>query len=250
MATSAKGLSNQRKSALTAGISLIVMTLAAFFSYGFVHGSLVVPGDASATFNNIVSSKSLFQGEIFGWFIIMITDILVAWAFYVFLEPMNTSLSLLGAWLRLTYAAILGIAILNLVFALLLSRHANDLSSFTIEQIQALMMLCFEAFELIWSIGLIVFGGHLLIVGYVAFKSIPKVISILLLLASIGYMVIHLSKTFLPQYDGVISILNLVFTVPMIAGELGFGIWLLFREENFPKRRDRFPIRRLYGSVF
>lgn len=46
----------ERKSALTAGISLILMALAAFFSYGFVHGSLVVKGNAATTFNNIVSS--------------------------------------------------------------------------------------------------------------------------------------------------------------------------------------------------
>lgn len=167
----------------------------------------------------------------------MITDILVTWAFYVLLKPINKSLSLLGAWLRLTYTTILGIAILNLIFVLLLPRHTNYLSSFNIEQIQALIMLFFEAFEFIWSIGLIIFGGHLLIVGYVAFKSdnIPKVISILLLLASIGYIVIHLGKTFFPQYEGVISILNLVFTVPMIIGELGFGIWLLFKGGKPPK---------------
>ena len=241
MATAIKERSDQRISALTAGISLLIMTLASFFSYGYVHGSLVVPGDAGATFTNIVSSNGLFQGEIFGWVIILITDILVAWAFYVFLEPMNKSLSLLGAWLRLTYAAILGIAILSLIFALLLSKQASDLSFFSIEQIQTLMMLCLKAFESIWSIGLIVFGGHLFVVGYVALKSdrVPKGISILLLLASIGYMAIHLGKTFLPQYEGAISILNLIFMVPMIAGELGFGIWLLIRGAN----------RRLYGSV-
>ncbi|ERI07372.1 hypothetical protein HMPREF0083_04554 [Aneurinibacillus aneurinilyticus ATCC 12856] len=91
----------------------------------------------------------------------MIADILVTWAFYVFLKPINKSLSLLGAWLRLTYTTILGIAILNLIFVLLLPRHTNYLSSFNIEQIQALMMLFFEAFEFIWSIGLIIFGGHL-----------------------------------------------------------------------------------------
>jgi hypothetical protein len=231
MTNSVKERSYQRKSALTAGISLIIMALAAFFSYGFVHGSLVVQGDASATFNNIMSSNMLFKAEIFGWIIILITDIVVAWAFYIFLEPINKSLSLLGAWLRLTYAAILGIAIMNLIFVLLLSKGTDYLSSFKTDQLQALTMLFFEAFESIWSIGLIIFGGHLLIVGYLAFKSdsIPKVISILLSLASIGYIVIHLCKTFLPQYDGVISILNIVFTVPMIAGELGFGIWLLFR---------------------
>lgn len=48
MATAIKERSDQRKSALTAGISLLIMTLASFFSYGYVHGSLVVPGDAGA----------------------------------------------------------------------------------------------------------------------------------------------------------------------------------------------------------
>ncbi|MEK4210738.1 MULTISPECIES: DUF4386 domain-containing protein [Paenibacillus] len=237
MAISEKDLSNQRKSALTAGISLIIMTIASFFSYGFVHGTLVVQGDASATFINIVSSNNLFKGEILGWIIIMIADILVAWAFYMFLEPVNQNLSLLGAWLRLTYSAILAISILTLIFVLLLTGNTNGFSTLTIEQTQAFMMLFLDAFQFIWSMGLIVFGGHLLIVGYVALKSdvIPKVISILLLLASIGYIIIHLSKMFLPQYEAVITTLNFIFTIPMIVGELGFGIWLLLRGGKIPK---------------
>jgi hypothetical protein len=237
MAISEKDLSNQRKSALTAGISLIIMTLASFFSYGFVHGNLVVQGDASVTFNNIVSSNNLFKGEILGWIIIMITDILVAWAFYVYLEPINQKLSLFGAWLRLTYSATLGISILNLIFVLLLTGNTSDFSSLKIEQTQAFMILFLDAFQLIWSMGLVIFGGHLLIVGCVALKSdvIPKVIGILLLLASIGYMVIHLCKIFLPQYEAIITILNYVFTIPMIVGELGFGIWLLLRGGKLPK---------------
>ncbi|WP_028399923.1 DUF4386 domain-containing protein [Ectobacillus panaciterrae] len=237
MATSVKEQSYQRKSALVAGTSLIIMALAAFFSYGFAHGSLVVQGDASATFNNIKSSNMLFKAEIFGWVIILITDIVVAWAFYIFLKPINKSLSLLGAWFRLTYATILGIAILNLIFVLLLSKSTDYLSLFKTDQLQAHMMLFLEAFESIWSIGLIIFGGHLMIVGYLVFKSdrIPKVISVLLLLASIGYIVINLFNTILSQYNAVISILKIVFNVPMIVGELGFGIWLLFRGGKVPK---------------
>ncbi|MEK4191295.1 DUF4386 domain-containing protein [Paenibacillus odorifer] len=237
MAISEKDLSNQRKSALTAGISLIIMTIASFFSYGFVHGTLVVQGDASATFINIVSSNNLFKGEILGWIIIMIADILVAWAFYMFLEPVNQNLSLLGAWLRLTYSAILAISILTLIFVLLFTGNTNGFSTLTIEQTQAFMMLFLDAFQFIWSMGLVVFGGHLLIVGYVALKSdvIPKVISILLLLASIGYIIIHLSKMFLTQYEAVITTLNFIFTIPMIVGELGFGIWLLLRGGKIPK---------------
>ncbi|PEZ09273.1 hypothetical protein CN326_02760 [Bacillus sp. AFS018417] len=231
MAISVKEQLSQRKSALAAGTSLIIMALVSFFSYGFVHATLVVKGDASATFHNIMSSNILFKAEIFGWVIILISDIVVAWAFYLFLKPIHKSLSLLGAWLRLIYATILGISILNLIFSLLLTKHTDYLSLFTTDQLQAQMMLFLDAFQSIWSIGLIIFGGHLMIVGYLAFKSdsIPKVISILLLLASIGYIVIHLCSTFLPEYDEVISILTFVFTVPMIVGELGFGVWLLFK---------------------
>ncbi|CCF14342.1 putative uncharacterized domain protein [Brevibacillus laterosporus GI-9] len=181
MVTPVKALSNERKAAATAGTSIIIMALAAFFSYGFVHESLVIKGDASATFHIIMSANSLFKAEIFGWVIILISDTIVAWALYIFLKPIHKNLSLPGACFRLIYSTILGIAILNLVFVLLLSRYPNYLSSFKIEQIQSLLMLFLETFESIWSIGLTVFGGHLLMVGFVALQSdsIPKVISIL-----------------------------------------------------------------------
>ena len=87
---------SERKSAVIAGTSIIIMALAAFFSYGFVHESLVVTGDASTTYTNITTSISLFKGEIFGWLIILISDIIVAWALYIFLKPINKSLSLLA----------------------------------------------------------------------------------------------------------------------------------------------------------
>jgi len=51
------GHSNQQKSALIGGIALVTMALAAFFSYGFVHESLVLHGDASTTFTNLQSSN-------------------------------------------------------------------------------------------------------------------------------------------------------------------------------------------------
>ncbi|GAA3313824.1 hypothetical protein GCM10020331_004840 [Ectobacillus funiculus] len=50
----------QRKYALIADIALMVMTLAALFSYGLVLGGLIVKGDAIATFDNIKSSIVLF----------------------------------------------------------------------------------------------------------------------------------------------------------------------------------------------
>lgn len=122
------------------------------------------------------------------------------------------------------YTAILGIAIFNLIFVLLLSKS-------TVANSEAYTMLFLEAFEYIWSVGLVIFGLHLLVLGYVTFlsKQIPKFISVLLFIAAIGYIVIHVMNTMFSQYDAIISILNVVFQLPMIAGELGFSIWLLLR---------------------
>ncbi|WP_028543294.1 DUF4386 domain-containing protein [Paenibacillus taiwanensis] len=231
MVFSRKELPEQRTMALTAAISLLIMTIAAFFSFGFVHGNLVLQEDAITTYQNLHSSNVLFKAEILGWIIILICDIVVAWAFYNFLKPINKSLSLLGAWFRLIYTAILGIAILNLIGVMLLTSSTEPVLWSKTEQLQAQVMLYLRAFDTIWSIGLIVFGGHLLLVGSLTFKSdsIPKAISIFLFIAAFGYIVIHLCNTFVPQLNEVMTILKFIFTVPMIVGELGFGIWLLIR---------------------
>ncbi|MGE7872157.1 DUF4386 domain-containing protein [Bacillus paramycoides] len=214
----------ERKYALFAGTSLLAMAFIAFFSYGFVHANLVVQGDMSTTLHNIQNSNSLFKAEIYGWIIIFITDIVVAWALYFFLKPIHASLSLLTAWLRLMYTALLGIAIFNLTFALLLSKS-------TVANPEAYIMLFLEAFEYIWSVGLIIFGLHLLMLGYVTFQSkrIPKTISVLLLIAAIGYIIINVMNTMFSQYDAIISFTKVLFQLPMIAGELGLSIWLLLK---------------------
>lgn len=231
---SVKKLSDPRMSALTAGTSLIVMTFAAFFAYVFIHGRLVVQDNPILTFQNILTSIDLFKAELFGWVIILICDVVAAWALYLVLIPVHKGLAMLGGWLRLIYSAILGIAILNLVFVLLLIRNSASLASFSIQQLQALMMLSLNAFQSIWSIGLIIFGGHLLVVGYLAFRSssIPRIISILVLLGGVGYISIHLCSIFLPEYSKLISTLTIIFTLPMTLGELGLAIWLLVRNSS------------------
>ncbi|MGJ9459954.1 DUF4386 domain-containing protein [Oceanobacillus sp. CF4.6] len=230
--------SDQRNAAVTGGIAIIIMALASAFSYGLVLESLVIQDDMNATFQNILSSNGLFTAGILGWLIILICDIVVAWSFYIFLKPLHKNLSLLASWLRLTYAGILGVAILNLVIVIILANSTG--SFFSTNDLPVLANVFLEAFKMIWSIGLIIFGGHLMMVGYLTFRSknIPKPISILLLIASFAYMIIHVCYTFLPQLNAFTSVLEVVLTIPMVLGELGFGIWLLFKGGKVPLVRD------------
>ena len=207
------------------------MTLAAAFSYGNVIGKLEIDGDAIATLDNIQSSTTLFTAGIIGWFIILISDIVVALSLYQLLKKFNKLLALLSAGLRLIYAGILGISILPLIFILIITKNTEFLPSITINQIQSLVTLLLNAFHIIWSIGLIFFGGHLMLVSHITLKSniLPKAISLLLFLASISYIVIHFNYTFLPYMNEFTKILESALSIPMFLGELSFTIWLLFK---------------------
>ncbi|MDP5276038.1 DUF4386 domain-containing protein [Chengkuizengella axinellae] len=225
-----------RKSAVIAGISLLIMTLAAFFSYGYVHSSLITNGESIATLNKIQMSSGLFSAEIFGWLVILITDVLVSWAFYMYLKPIHQGYSLLAAWLRLMYTAILAIAISNLIQVGNLVSDHGELFNQSNDTLASQVMMSIMTFESVWSLGLIVFGLHLLVVGFVALKNktIPKVISILLVLAGVSYMLVHLLHGFFPILKDATSTIETILSIPMIVGELGFGIWLLIKGGKKP----------------
>ncbi|WP_166786804.1 DUF4386 domain-containing protein [Jeotgalibacillus salarius] len=218
-------MSNQQihqKAAVYSGVSLLIMTLAAFFAQGYVHSSLVVEGGPSATLANIQSSQLLFRLEILGWVIIIVTDLIVSWGFYQFLKPFHSGYALLAGGLRLIYTAILTIAVVNLISA----DQAVTAVSASQQVMNSIM-----SFETIWSLGLIVFGVHLTAVGAVALKTakIPKVISTMLIMAGISYSLIHFMYNFIPEIAQFTGILELALMAPMFIGELSFGIWLLVK---------------------
>lgn len=238
-----RNLSN-RSAAVVTGISLVLMALTAIFSFGFALDALILPQDPAATVENIQQSEAIFRMGIGGWMLILLLDVVVAWGLYLLLRPVNQSLSLLTAWLRVVYGAILGVAILNLVGVLPLISDSAYTNLLGAEQVQALIMLRLDAFFGAWqTIGLVVFGVHLLLLGYLVSKSgdIPKVIGFLIMLAAIGYIVTNGGNLLLPRYADVIATIETVFTVPMIAGEVGLGLWLLVkggRSKRAPEQKQ------------
>ena len=229
---------SNRTAALTAGISIVIMAVVAGFVVGFVQNNLIIPGDAQTTAENIKASESLFRMGILGWIMILITDILAAWGLYEFFKPVNDGLSRITGWLRMVYAAILGVAINWQLMILLNINGADYLSIWQTSQSNAQILFYFNAFLETWSFGLIIFGGHLLGLGYLALKSgfIPKIWGILLLLAAVGYVVIHLGNVLIADFHEYQSTLEAIFMAPMVLGEVGFGVWLIIKGGRRNKR--------------
>ena len=92
-------------------------------------------------------------------------------------------------------------------------------------------MLFINAFNNGWIIGLVFFGIHLLVIGYLIFKSgiMPRILGILLIIASIGYLIDSFAKVLLSNYADYETIFLLIVALPGVIGELSLAIWLLFK---------------------
>ena len=213
-----------RKAAIVAGFGLLIMSILAAFANFYVLPSLIVPGDAATTANNIMANELLFRIGICSFTIVIVLDVVVAWALYVLLKPVNKSLSLLAAWFRLVYATIFGIALANLFSVLRLLSDADYLTVFEIDQLYAQVMLSLNAFSDGWQIGYVFFGLHLFVLGYLVFKSgyIPKILGVLLIIAGLGYLIDSYAIFLSPNYEATIGYVTFI-------GEVLFMLWLLFK---------------------
>lgn len=218
----------------------LVIFISGIFANFFVLESLVVPGDAIATTNNIINSESQFRVGIVSFIIMVIFDVVLTWALYVLFKPVNKNVSLLAAWLRLVNATIFGIALFNLFGVLQLISGADYLLVFDAGQLQAQVMLFISAFNNTWLVGLVFFGIHLFFLGYLIIKSryVPKVIGLLLIVASFGYLIDSFANFLLPNYADYKDLFMLIVIVPGVIGELSLTIWLLVKGVEEPPQEN------------
>jgi hypothetical protein len=217
--------------ARVAGASLLLMAALALFASFFVFESLIVPDDAGETARNILDNEVLFRSGIAAFVGVAVLDVLVAWALYVFLRPVHSHFAILAAWLRLAYAATLAVAIGHYLNVSQLLGDTQASTVFETDQLHAQVMLSVDAFGNGWVIGLVLFGFHLLVLGYIMATSneLSRIIGVLLMVAGVGYLVDSTAQILLPNYADYETVFLLIVAVPGVIGELSFAFWLLLR---------------------
>ena len=203
-----------RAAALLTGASLVAMAAAAGFSYGYVLNGL--PTGPEALGQYISNAQPLLRAGVAGFIFILICDALAAWGLYLLLKPVNRPLALLMAWFRLLYAAFLATGISHLLVLL---------------QPEPAAVVALRSFYDTWSAGLIVFGVHLFVLGYLLLKAryIPDLLGILALAAAVCYTGSNLAGLLSPGYSQYKASVEQFISIPMAAGELALALWLLFR---------------------
>jgi hypothetical protein len=206
---------------LVAGIGLLLITALAVFGIFIVLDGLVTPGDAARTTEAILNAEGMFRAGIGSLYVLAALEVVVTWALYWYFRPVSEGLSTLAAWFRLAHAGVFAVAISQLAGVLPLL-HGKLAGTFTAAQQQAQALQGINAFYDTWNAALVLFGYHLLLVGWLAYRSgyVPKLLGILLAIAGLGYVIDSLATVLLqgPWVD--IS----TFTG---FGELLFALWLV-----------------------
>lgn len=222
--------STEKRNGIIAGISLIIMAIAAGFAYGYAHSNLVTDSP-EITFQNLAANKSLFFAELAGWSIIFITDLIVAIALYFFFRSASKQISIVTAFIRIIYTLVLGVAIMQLFRIVPVISSANPSASEISSQLQL--------FEKLWSVGLIVFGLHLIGLGYLSVQSasVPKFLGYLLYFGGISYTFLHSSRQLNLFDDGVINSIEKILALPMALAEILLAFWLIYIGFRKPSAR-------------
>lgn len=215
---------SQRKIALIAGIGLLIMVFCAPISEFSIFPKLIEFKDPEATFNNILSNRMLFVVGILCYVLTFISDFVVAWALYVFFIPTNRNISLLTGWFRLVYGVLSFVALSNLIRIVKYISNDYFLELLGKTNIESHIFLLYNNYRIDWSFALLIFGLHLILLGYLAYKSgyVPKIFGILLAVAGLGYAIDTLQPYLYPNF-------STGFLFITFLGEIAFMFWLLIR---------------------
>jgi hypothetical protein len=197
----------------------------------FLRG-LVVDGDAAATANNLLAHPHLFRLGLAISLISIACYIAVTALFYELFKPVNRRLSLLAAFLSLVGCAILAFGSVFQLAPLVILGGAPYLSTFRVEQLRALALMCLELNTQAVSISLVFFGFYDLLIGYLIFKSafLPRILGVLMAFAGLGWLT-FLSPVLANHLTPYILILGFV-------AELLLMLWLLVRGVNVPRWKE------------
>lgn len=228
------------KTARIAGFLYLTIFVAGIFAEFVVRQSIIVPGDTQATVSNLMASEQLFRMGIAADLVMIISDVALALVFFVLLKPVNSALSLLAAFFRLTQAAILGLNLLNLFIALMLMGGADLAAGVGAEQLHSQIMLFLGAHGVGYSLGLVFFGANCFIFGYLVFKSgyFPKVLGALLVIAGAVYLADGFAKVLMADYAAYQSFFDMTVVPLTVTGELAMCLWLLVKGVNVSRVPD------------
>lgn len=240
----ASTIENPKAYARFAGLNYLIIFALAIYANFFVIMQLVVSGDPGATAENVMQQEALFRVGVACLFVVMIADVFIAWSLYYVMRPVHEPLALLSAFFRLVYTVAQIGVLLNFSKLLQLSA-ATPLEGAAAQGLGPHFWIGAHANE--FTLTLIFFGLHLLLLGWLVLRSsfLPTVIGALVMVAGLGYVGDGFAAILFDGYGPLGAVGVYVVVVPALIGEGALMLWLLIVGLNAGKWRESQTARAL-----
>ena len=236
-ARTAKRFSPQLYARLAGALYLYII-VAGLFAELFARGKLVVPTDAAATAGNILGNEGVFRLGFSGELVHVTVDVMVAVLLYALLRPVDRSVSLIAALMRVACAIVLAVSSLTHFAALRLLKGGEYLTGFSQEQLQQLALLALKMQGDGYTIALLFFAFACLALGYLIYRSgyLPKFLGVLMAIAGLCYLLNSLTHFLAPALS---ARLFAVLFLPIFVAEASLTLWLLVKGVDLAKWEER-----------
>lgn len=224
---------SQRKAVTLLRILYPIWTAVGLFSLLFVSSSLIVPGDAAATAENLLANPLLFNLGLIGRLVTQLIHIAVVLIMFELFKSVSKNQAALIVILGLVGVPIAMLNDLSQVAALAVISGADYLTAFTPDQLQAVMMFFLDLNAQGIYIASIFWGLWLLPIGTLTYESgyFPKIIGHFLMLAGFGYLIGSLGHLLFPNVESIFFQIMDALTF----GEILFALWVVVRGAKLPE---------------
>jgi hypothetical protein len=223
----------QRTAAKVVGF-LYLFTMATSIVGFCLRGPLLVLADAVQTARNIAASERLYRISIVTDLITIVGVIILVWALYVVLKPINRNVALLAAFFRLAENSIVAVITLSAFAVLALVSGGDYLRAFDAKQLEALVYaLGVRVHGAGFNIGFVFLGFGSTVFAYLWLKSryIPKALAAWGIFSSLVLAIVTLAIMVFPS----LGALGLTYMMPLGIYEVGLGLWLLVKGIQAPR---------------
>ena len=192
---------------------------------GTVLGSLVVNGDAAATAHNILTHETLYRLAFAADLIMVPCYIAVTALYYHLFKPVNRSLALIAAFLGLAGTTLWAVNDFFFLAPLVVLGGAHSVTAVTAGQLQEMALAFLNVHAQCSNIVMVAFGFHVILIGYLIFRStfLPHILGVWLALAGVCYLTNSFTNFLAPE---VAAHLSPYILMPGVV-EIVLALWLL-----------------------
>jgi len=183
-----------------------------------------------------MANERLYRVGIANNIVTFAMDVVLVWALYVLLRPVNRNLALLAVFFRMVETTIACVAIIHYYVAMQFVSDADRLKVFNSEQLQALSIMHYT-YSSTFSVVAIFLGFGSTIFNYLFFRSgyIPKILAAWGIFSSLVLLVSQFTIIIFPDLEKIIIPASFG---PIVVDEIALGFWLLIKGANISKMQS------------